>query len=338
MFKYTINIQGPLLWMMVLLPLIFTISCERYNEETYELNELEQVICDRFSDTLSHELKAADLRLFGPSWTGKEVEQTLLNMERIGSTWFNADFELEPDVFVFLEGADTVAAMQILDFVYDDALVSMDSIYIAYLYNPAGTPAFGGLVADTILVLDPGTTPLYLDFSQGVVGASDDWNISLDGVNIKQASLSKVFRLENRLLAAFTTAPKEYYAADILGFELAVNYLEADTIYLTETDSLLSVGIESSTDAGYMLWNRQGMGSSEIIFNTTDYMTIAIWDESGIYLDPSDVTMSMQTVAYCWALKTKVAYELDESTYLVQFLPHEEMATAEFDLVIVEGE
>lgn len=338
MSKSIENIKRPLMWVLFLIPLIFVLSCEDFEEQTYTLSDGDQIICDRFADTLSHNLTAADLRFFGPAWTGSNIESIFEEYDRISTSWYDADLILEPDIFVFIDEADTVAAMQFITFVYDETTEQVDSMQIAYVYNPAGTPAFGGLSRDTILITGSYANPIYIDFSQGLVSSSSDWNISIDGAVVKQAATGKVFRWEDKSLATFSTAPKKNYVADIKGFDIAASYLSGDSVYLSESDSLLLIKMESAGEAGYLLWDRQGLGTAEIIFNASDYMTIALWDESGERIEPADESIPFEVIAYCHDLKTRVTYELGEETYLIQFLPHEQMSEQTFRLVIVEGE
>jgi hypothetical protein len=336
----TKNRTRPLPWMMVILLLASIVSCEYYEEETYVLSTQEQLICDRLADTLSHDITAADLRLFGPDWTGKNIVSALESSVRIGESWYDEDFVLRPDVLVFIDGADTVAAAQITAFAYDESMGQADSLQIVYLYNPAGSISFDGLSMDTILVAGSHTAPVYIDFSLGIVSASSDWNISIDAGLILQTPTGKVHRKENTSILSFSKAPTKNYLADTPGFEIAAKYLEADSIYLTSPDSLMAFELESKDDAGYVLWDRQAMGSSDIIFNATDFMSINVWvwDANGTKLEPNDESMSMETIAYCHDLKTRVVYELEGQTYLIQFKPHEEMVDQDFNLVIVEGE
>ncbi len=338
MSKYIENIQRPLLWMIIMLPLILLMSCEDFEEQIYLMSDQEVLVCERLADTLSYEITAADLRFYGPAWIGSNIESALESTERIGATWYDDDLVIEPDVFVFIDGSDTVAALQFIDFVYDETTEQVDSIQIVYMYNPAGSISFDSLSVDTILVENSHTATAYIDFSQGLVSAGSDWNISIDGAVVQQNSTSKVARLENVSLLAFSTAPLKNYVADISGFDLAINYLSSDSVYLTATDSLLIIKRESDVEAGYMLWDRQGLGEAEIIFNASDYMTIALWDESGQILEPLNESLSLELIAYCHDLKTRMTYDLGEETYLIQFLPHEQMTEHSFRLVIVEGE
>jgi len=338
MSNYQKNSKQLLLGMLILLPLIFTVGCEDYEEQTFVLSELEQLTCDRLADTMSHEIIAADLTIYGPHWTGKNMVSNLASNERIGISWYDSDFLPEADVFFFTNGADTSAAMQILSFVYDEAAEQVDSLEIAYLYNAVGNRAFGGLVADTILALGSHTNPIYIDFSQGFVTAADAWNISIDGAVISLGSAVTVSRQEGKTLASVVTAPGLNYVADGVGYTVSVDYLSAQSAFLTEPDSLLAIELEADEDAGYLLWDRTALGSAEIIFNATDYLTLTIWDASGVVLQPSNVSMSPELIAYCNDLKTKKSYELDGEVYLIQFLPQEEMDSQSFSLVIVEDE
>ena len=183
----TKNRIHPLPWIMVILLLASIVSCEYYEEETYVLSAQEQLICDRLADTLSHDITAADLRVFGPDWTGKNIASALESSIRIGESWYDEDFVLRPDVFVFIDGADTVAAAQIISFAYDETSGQADSLRIVYLYNPAGSISFSGLSMDTLLVTDSHTSPVYIDFSQGLVAVDSDWNISIDAGFVEQS-------------------------------------------------------------------------------------------------------------------------------------------------------
>ncbi|NQV13932.1 hypothetical protein HQ531_00635 [bacterium] len=337
MSKHKMNIQYPLIWMVILLQFLFVSGCDYYEDQSYKLSDIEQAICDRFSDTLNHPLEAVDLRLFGPAWTGAKFDVTVGEENRIGSTWHDDDFVLEPDVFVFINGSDTLAAMQFINFLYHETTEQVDSIQIAYIYNPTGLRSFAGLIADTLLIPDTHANTFYLDFSQGSVSADADWNISIEGAIVLQSATGKVHRIEDTALAVVTSAPLKNYVADISGYEVAYNFLVADTAYLTETDSLLALTLVSE-DAGYLLWDRQGSGSGSIVFNASDYMTIALWDETGIRMMPTDESISMQAIAYCPNLNTSAVYDLSEETYLIQFLPHEQMVEQSFSLVIMEDE
>ncbi len=336
MSNYQKNSKYILIGMLVLMPLFLVLSCEDYTEETYILSDLEQQICDGLNDTLNHELDAPDLRLFGPEWTGKNLVENFTVAERIGSSWYDADFLVEPDVFIFTAGADTVATLQFLGFTYDGTTNLVDSVEIAYRYNPAGTSSFAGLNVDTSMAV--GSDIVYISFSQGIVSETADWNIALESGYVSQSATGKVHRLENAILASVNTVPLENYVSDKTGFEVAVDYLSANSNYLTSPDSLLAVSLGSLVDGGCLLWDRQGAGSANIILNATDYLAITVWDAGGTVINPLDISMSQELIAYCHDLKTKAVYELTEQTYLIQFLPQEEMLTQDFHLIIMEDE
>ncbi|MCF7824713.1 MAG: hypothetical protein K9N35_11135 [Candidatus Marinimicrobia bacterium] len=333
--KYT---QRPLLWMMILLPIISFISCEDFEDKTYLMSDQEEFICNRLNDSLDIAVTAADLFLFGPAWTGDNISSAFEGTVRIDASWYTEEFELVPDVYVFIDDTDTLAAMKIIEFNYNETSGQAEDIKIAYIYNPLGTPNFTGLSKDTLLIPNTYTATAFIDFSQGLVGESDNWTISIEDGAIKQSADSKVYRIAGGSLATFKKAPSEYYAADIAGFEVAVDYLSSDSVYLPSTDSLLAIKLESKTDAGYLLFDRSGEATAEIVFNVTDYLTIAIWDANGLQLEPVDKTISMQVVAYCPDVKTKAVYALENKSYLIQFLPDEEMEEQNFSLVMVKGE
>lgn len=314
---------------------IFLVGCEWYSEETYLLTDLEETVCSRLNDTLNVELEAADLRWIGPDWIADDIQSAFDGEERIGTSWFDDDFVLEPDLFVLISGSDTIAAMQIINMKYDAANEMVDSIEIQYVYNASGTPTFPS--SDTTVVIGGShTAPVYLDFSQGIVSASSGWHIQIDGMVIRQAEDGLVAREEDETLFGFSKAPSKGYFPDGNGFDVAFGLLVADSTYLEEPDSLNVIELQTVADGGYLLWDRQGEGSAAVGFNASDFMSIALWDEEGNSLSPVETNISMETIAYCEDVNTRAVFDLSELTYLIQFLPHEEMVRDNFRLAIVE--
>jgi hypothetical protein len=311
--------------------------CEMYSEETYEMSAMEEAACELLNDTLSVDVMAADLRVLGPEWTGSNIDAALASTARIGATWMDADFLIEPDVFVFVDGADTLAALRFLSHVYDSETDQVDSIRLVYKYNAVGDPNLAGLDLDTLLITGTESAVFYLNFSQGPVGSSDVWHLSIDGTSIIQSQTTRVHRLEDVTLASVTVAPTGTYLADGSGHTLAIETLEADSIYLMYPDSLQIVEIENISEAGYLLWDRSSLGSGEITFHASDYMSISVWDEAGMEIEPLDMSISMELIAYCPDVRTMNKYELTAETYLIQFLPNEAMASPTFHLALLEG-
>gem|GEM_PF-419195 len=327
----------PLLGTFLALLVIGLQHCEMYSEETYELSAMEEAACELLNDTLSVDVLAADLRVLGPEWKGSNIDAALTSAARIGATWMDADFLIEPDVFVFVDGADTLAALRFLSHVYDSDTDQVDSIRLVYKYNAVGDPNLAGLDLDTLLITGTESTIYYLNFAQGPVGSSDVWHISIDGANVIQSQTTRVNRMEDVTLVSVNTAPAGNYLADGSGYALAVETLEADSIYLMHSDSLNIVEMENGDEAGYLLWDRSGLSNGMTTLHANDYMSISIWDEAGMRVEPMDMSISMELIAYCPDVRTMSKYELGAETYLIQFLPNEAMASPTFHLALLEG-
>ena len=310
-------------------------GCELYEDETYLMNDVEDLVCQRLNDTLSVNTDTEGLLWMGPVWTGSNIQTAFDSEERIGTSWFNDEFVPRTDLYVFINGADTLAAMEIKDMQYDPASETVDSIEISYIYNASGGPAFSG--TDTTLII-AGThdAPVYLDFSQGIVSSSASWHIVFDGMSIGQDENGKVARESGAGLFGFSRAPSTGYLADGPGFGVALEFLLADSVYLEKPDSLNNMKLPNPGEAGYVLLDRTGMSAADIGLNASDYMSIAIWGEDGEALDPVETNISMETIAYCHDVKSKAVYALADMIYLIQFLPHEEMVEGTFRLAIVE--
>ncbi|NQV50327.1 MAG: hypothetical protein HQ507_07505 [Candidatus Marinimicrobia bacterium] len=329
--------KRPLLGIFFILPIFGLQHCELYQEETYVLNDTEQAACELLNDTLWVNLFGADLRPLGPVWVGQDIDAALAATERIGSSWFDDDFLIEPDVYVFIDGADTLAALRFLSLTYDENTMVVDGIKLVYKYNPLGAANLTGLDLDTLMIIGSETTPFYLSFSQGSVGAGDAWQISFHGAIVIQSSTTRVHRVEDSSLANVILAPAKDYLSDGLGFSLAIETLRADSVYLEYPDSLMHIELESANDAGYLLWDRNTMGSGDVSFNTNSYMSISIWNAIGERQTPLDNSISMELIAYCPEVKTMTRFALDAEEYLIQFLPNEAMLSQNFHLALLEG-
>lgn len=313
-------------------------GCEDFEDQTYELSDQEQMICDRLNDTLHVELEGADLRPLGPQWTGADFATSAMTEERIGTSWFDGDHVLEPDVYVFINAADTVGALQFMSMVYDETSGQVDSIRFAYLYNPDGDPSFAGDTKDTLLITGANSSPYYFSFASGAVGSSDAWDLQVSGDMISLGSATRVHRKEDSSLLALNNAPGAGYYADGSGFELVMNLLNADSSWLVKTDSLLMISMDGNVDAAYLVWDRTGSPEGMMSLVASDHMSINLWNSDGDKLSPQSTNISMELIAYCHMAKTVAEYELDGGEYLIQFLAHEAMSEDEFFLSVMEVE
>lgn len=311
-------------------------GCELYEEQTYELTDHEMEIQARLTDTLSQTLEMVDLRIFGPAWTASRADENLNSSQRIGSSWYDDDVAVISDLYVFKKDTNIVAAFSIQSLVYNEADASFDSIQVALMYDADMDGDFTGNTLDTLIaeVLD---SDRYLNFSTGFVAESDAWDIHFSGGLIVQAEDVSVMRLEGQSILTLTTVPAGRYLADGIGYDLAMNYLETDSAYILDEDSLQVLDFASS-DNGFFLWDRSGLSAGEWEFHITDVMTVNIWNESRELLAPTDESISMQAVAYLTELKTSAAFDLEAETYLIQLVHHENVGDPAYKLAIVEGE
>ncbi len=330
------KILRPFVFFFMIVGLIST--CEDFEEQTYEMNELEQAACALLNDTLEVTVETYDLANLSPAWAGSDIEATLTSSERIGESWFDDDHVIWNDVYVFLQAPDTLAAVQFKSLVYDEATVEVDSVEVEWIYNTDGASNFAQTIRDTILITGIMDGSVYFNFETGLVAESDAWQLHFDGPVIKQNTGVEQHRMRGKNLSAFSSAPKTKYYADGLGYDVAMEQLMSDSVYFLEADSLNYLDLSSVIASGFLLWDRTGAATQDLIFNLDEYMSIFIWDESGMLIEPSDNSISMETVAYCNSLKVREVYTLEDEMYLLRFKPHESAEDWSFHLAIVEGD
>ena len=316
---------------------LFT-SCEDFEEKTYEMSDVEVAACALINDTLEVSIDTYDMAHLSPAWSGYDIESALISSERISSSWFDDDHLILSDIYVFTKGADTLGALQFRSLVYDDPSNTVDSVEVEYLYNASGTPSFASAVRDTVLVLGIANTPAYLNFELGLVTSSDVWHIQFDGEIVKQNTDLKLNRIRGGDISTFSSAPSGKYFADGPGYDVALEQLMADSLYLEYADSLNYLNLSNAIDAGFILWDRSGQLNKTLIFNLDEYISIFIWDSEGTLVVPIDNSISMETISYCSSVKVREVFELEEDMYLLRFRPHESAVEWSHHLAIVEGE
>ncbi len=316
---------------------LFT-SCEDFEEKIFEMSAVEANACALLNDTLEISVDTYDMAHLSPAWSGYDIESALTSNERIGSNWFDDDHLILNDIYVFLVGADTLAALQFKSFVYNESSDTVDSVKVEFLYNASGGPRFTTAVKDTVLVPGLVNSSAYLNFELGLVTASDTWHLQFEGETVKQNTDLKLNRIRGRDLSTFSTAPNGKYYADGPGYGVVLEKLMADSLYLKYPDSLNYVKLTNAMDAGFMLWDRSGQLEKTLIFNLDEFISIFIWDSEGNLLAPLDNSISMETISYCSSVKVRAVYELEEELYLLRFRPHESAVDWNHHLAIVEGE
>ncbi len=314
------------------------ISCEGFEEETYAMTEIEESACALLNDTLEVTLDTYDMAHISPAWSGYDISAALTTNERIGSSWFDVDHLIINDTYVFLADADTLAALQFKALVYDETTNTVDSVEVEYLYNAGGSPDFTAAVADTILVTGINSSSAYLNFESGLVTSADVWHIQFDGGTIKQNDDLKVNRVVGQSLSTFSSAPSGNYFSEGSGYDIALEKLMTDSLYLQYPDSLNYLNLSNALDAGFILWDRTGQRNKTLVFNLDEYVSIFIWDSEGTMIAPKDNSISMETISYCSAVKVREVFDLQEELYLLRFRPHESAVDWNHHLAIVEGE
>lgn len=330
------KMMRPFVLFVMIVGLIST--CEDYEAQTYELSDLEQAACALLNDTLEVSLNTYDMAHLSPAWSGFDIESTLTSNERIGDSWFDDDHLIWNDIYVFLAAPDTLAALQFKSMVYDETTGEVDSVEVEVLYNAGGESSFALAVLDTILITGIEGSSVFLNFGTGIVSESDTWHLRFDGTIVKQNNSLELSRLREASLSSFSSAPAGNYFADGAGYDLAIEKLMADSVYLLEPDSLNFLNLSSAIDAGFLLWDRTGLQTQTLVFNLDEYMSIFIWDAAGVLIESSDDSIPMETIAYCSSVKTRNVYTLEEQTYLLRFRPHESSLNWSHHLAIVEGD
>jgi len=294
--------------------------------------------CALMNDTLEVSVDTYDMAHVSPAWSGYDIESALTSNERIGSTWFDDDHLIINDIYVFTLGSDTLAALQFRSLVYEELSNTVDSVEVEFLYNASGGPSFDTAVGDTVLVTGIVNSSAYLNFELGLVTASDVWHLQFDGGTVKQNTDLKHNRVRGQKISTFSTASSGKYFADGPGYDIALESLMADSLYLVYSDSLNYLNLSNSIDAGFILWDRSGQLSKTLILNLDEYISIFIWDSEGMLVTPIDNSISMETISYCSSVKVREVFELEEEMYLLRFRPHESAVEWNHHLAIVEGE
>jgi len=318
------------------LVLVFT-TCEDYQDEEVLISDFDGEACELLADTVFIATTAGDLALLGPAWTDDLIEDALVAENRLDDSWLNSAREIVPGVYAFKHGSDTLAMLEIADFVDVDGM-SVDSITVNVKYNAAGTPDFSAATDTSYLIEHPATTPVYLKFTSGLVTASDAWDLSFDDATIVQADDLQMAYVAGAVLADQTTAPTGPYHGEGLGIDVAYEQLEADTSVLDQIVSQARLTLQSEDNAGYVLLDWQGQTAGEVTFFMNNYLQVRIWDETGAELEIIGSEIALSTIAYCPDLLSRYTFELGNEVYLVQFNPGEQMTSLGFRLVLMEGE
>ena len=311
-------------------------GCELYEAQTYELTSLEMTVQERFADTLNQTVDVADLRIFGPAWTAVNADANLHDELRIGKTWYDDDMVIRPDVYIFKQDTNIVAALALLSFVYDADNVTYDSIRFAYMYDADMDGKFTGNTVDTLYAFTL-SGDAFLQFSSGMVAAADAWDVKFSQGNIYQATGISVMRREGSSLGLQGTIPAGRYLADGSGYDLVMDYLESDSVYLDDPDSLQIMDFGNANN-GFFIWDRSAASAGIVGFYLSDVMTVNIWNQDVELLTPMDESISMQAIAYINELKTTALFELSNEVYLVQLVHHENVGDPDYKLALVEGE
>jgi len=233
-------------------------SCEDYEEEIFEMSDVELNACALLNDTLEISVDTYDMAHLSPDWSGFDIESAITSDERIGSSWFDDDHLILNDIYVFIVGTDTLAALQFKSLVYEESSNTVDSVEFEILYNAGGGPSFSGAIKDTLLVTGLGSSSSYVNFETGLTVETGTWHLEFDGATIKQNSTLKLNRVRGQALSTFSTAPNGRYFADGPGYAMAFDQLMADSLYLEFPDSLNYLDLSNSIDAGFILWDRTG--------------------------------------------------------------------------------
>ncbi|MCB0281525.1 MAG: HmuY family protein [Calditrichae bacterium] len=133
----------------------------------------------------------------------------------VGKNWYDASFEINPDVYVVRTCGGATAVLDIKRYDYDFMVHQITNIVVEYKYNADGSMDFSSTTVDSFATGDANSEPKYISLSNGVVTADDVYDLKVDGTSIWLGNSVAVKKIAGSDLASTNTVTDADWESDI---------------------------------------------------------------------------------------------------------------------------
>ncbi len=135
----------------------------------------------------------------------------------IGKTWFDRQYIVKPDVFVFKNCQGKFGLVQITKYDFDPSTFHITSIHFKYKYNADGSTDFSSAALDSFATANAYDQTRYFSLEAGDVSFPyGNWELRIEGSTIWLGPNVQVKRLKNAGIEAVTTISDDAFVSDDL--------------------------------------------------------------------------------------------------------------------------
>ncbi|HID40352.1 MAG TPA: hypothetical protein EYP36_12675 [Calditrichaeota bacterium] len=134
----------------------------------------------------------------------------------IGKNWFDAQYQVKPDVYVVKTCAGKFGVLAIKRYEMDFAKHQIKNMVWEFKYNRDGSTDFSTTLIDSFATGNSYEEIKYFAFASGAVTANETYDIKVDGSSIWMGQEVTVKKLENTSIGDVTTITDSGFEADVL--------------------------------------------------------------------------------------------------------------------------
>jgi hypothetical protein len=155
----------------------------------------------------------------------------------IGKAWFDAQYNVKPDVYVVKTCAGNFGLLDIKRYEMDFTKMQIKNIVWEFRYNNNGSADFSAAATDSFATGNAYDETRYYSFAAGAVTTDDSYDLKVIGSLIWLGNNVSVKKMENSSLTAITAVTDTGFEADVLPSYVTRDwYIYGDQHLLTPDD------------------------------------------------------------------------------------------------------
>ncbi len=185
----------------------------------------------------------------------------------IGKTWFDQQYNVKPDVFVFKNCQGHFGLMQITKYDFDPSTFHIVSVHFKYKYNADGSTDFSAATLDSFATANAYEQTRYFSLASGDVSFPyGNWEFRLEGSTIWLGPNVQMKRLENTDIEAVTSVTNEGFTMDDVKHFVSEGWYDSDeTHHVIPNDLIYFAKLSDGKIAAFRVVNyydSQGISGS----------------------------------------------------------------------------
>lgn len=175
----------------------------------------------------------------------------------IGKTWFDRQYNVKPDVFVFKNCEGRFGLMQITKYDFDPATFHIVSVHFKYKYNADGSTDFSAAALDSFATANAYEQTRYFSMASGDVSFPyGNWEFRLEGSSLWLGPNVQVKRFENTTIESVTTVTDDGFTTDDVPHYVSQGWYNTDeTHHVIPKDLIYFARLSNGKTAAFRVIN-----------------------------------------------------------------------------------